>query len=386
MKILFFIANLLEPYRFYVFLEYQRYFQSQKHQMDILIQNIPPTHQTLNMDFQQYKFTSWDKIQLNKYNIILITGVFKTVKLDKILQLANLVKPKKVYYVKSDFRTEFYDIKPLPQNLIFCFPSQFYSSFPESQARPLLPTPPPKNQTITFPVLGKIIPSHKYLITYQQFITKYKLHPTKKICLFLPGAIYSKSKFQILQRNPFYIHFDQIIQFLNQNNIQFIYKLKPSRIDPAKMKAHQFQYPHEFKQFLIKLKKFPNIEETDYPTALLNSKFALTTITSTVNELYLYNLPCLDFGSGHYFFRWGPQKLTDYTHNVKLINQYFKYQHLFGHVVSNNSKNIQFILEQFLTFLNSYPSPNSDLKNQHPMWGDTYNYDYPPIELLSQNI
>jgi len=184
---------------------------------------------------------------------------------------------------------------------------------------------PPQAQSFICPVIANLSHPKPNELSWDDFCQKFDLDPTKKIIAYLPGKV-SKWRdklynvFDLKQRNPnFVANYYQINWFLT--NIEKISKTFDKLGYQLVGKLHIRDSDKFLKdQAGKKIAKKDYIKYVDqyYSRELLKySTFALTFATTMIYQLYLYDLPVLDVGTGVYYPGWAFKETALYKPPLK---------------------------------------------------------------------
>lgn len=214
------------------------------------------------------------------------------------------------------------------------------------------------------------------------FYEKYKLDPTLKIIAFLPGKIekwrnnksYDSNLFQNKIVNDNYFQCLQQIHWFIENGkriVKIFRKLGYQIV--GKM------HPRDFSKFtntskpnhLLLQKHITYIQQEDLFELLKYSTNAITFGSSMVYHMYLYNIPCIEIGTGFYFSNWAYPESTEFSY-LDYLQKYNNGKDLiYGHVIDyNNVKNNNELLQYFRELLNK--DIKFKYKYDNPIYGDSY--------------
>jgi hypothetical protein len=223
----------------------------------------------------------------------------------------------------------------------------------------------PACKRFIFPSLNLSIPKPNSL-TRKQFYKKYNLNTQYKLITIFIGHTKKWYKSNKLYARSIHYLFNNLKKFrliFRHNKYQFIFKL------------HKGQETHHIKS------NYPitSIQSIHTYEAIKFSDFAITYGTSMVYQLYLYDLPSLEIGSGMYSPGWsaGYVKYKQNHDAETYINHCFDgYNNgkdlIYGQVISfdqlkNNTQNV------ILSFINT-PFNINEFKyvKNNPIYGDSY--------------
>lgn len=230
------------------------------------------------------------------------------------------------------------------------------------------------------------------------FITKYNLDPKLKIIAFLPGKLEKWRNMDYQNYNPNLFSDKTVNDNYYQCNKQIHWFIKNGKdiVKIFKQMGYQLvgkMHPRDFSKFSKNDTKFKTlllkdhityIHQDDLYELLKYSSYAITFASSIVYHLYLYNLPCLEIGSGFYFSNWSYNDSNEFYFK-NYIEQYNNGKDLiYGHVI--NFEEFKNNIEEYLTKI---IKQNIDFKYKYnnPIYGESYgqgiNYIYKNIVKIS---
>jgi hypothetical protein len=217
-------------------------------------------------------------------------------------------------------------------------------------------------------------------LTYNEFCEKYGLDNKLKIIALLPGKIdkwreYCKDKNvqfkDKLVRYNYYKNNEQIHWFIqNQNKISKIFKKMGYQLVG---KFHQRDFNkcddnNKYKKILLQA-NIVYVEQYDSYELIKYSTYALTFGSTMVYQLYLYDLPSIEIGTGFYFPGWACNNNNDFSY-MNYIKPYNLGKDLiYGHVadfkeLSNNTMEyFKQLLAKEIIF---------KYKDNNPLYGESY--------------
>lgn len=232
------------------------------------------------------------------------------------------------------------------------------------------------------PVIANLSHPKVNELTKDEFYSKFGLNPEKKIIAYLPGKV-SKWRDKLYnvsdlnQRNSnFAKNYYQINWFLN--NIENITQILDNLGYQLVGKLHIRDSDKFLKdQSGTKIAKNDYIKYVDqyYSRELLKySTFAITFATTMVYQLYLYDLPALDIGTGIYYPGWAFKENTSYKPPLKEYRNGLDL--ILGLAV--NPEQFQNKTEAYLAgFIREvengrFKTENFKYKKNNPIYGDSY--------------
>lgn len=234
------------------------------------------------------------------------------------------------------------------------------------------------------------MPSVSYLInpkpdhlSQQQFYQKYKLDPNKRIIAFLPGKLCKWRKKETYQDNLFNNKLVNNNFFQNNKQIHWFKENCQKIIDifnglgyqlVGKMHIRDFEkFSQEDKSGRILMKSnITYIQQYDTYELLKYSSYALTFGSTMVYQLYLYNIPSIEIGTGFYFPGWAYPTTTHDNFYMKLVKKYNNGKDLiYGNVIDFDK-----IQEDPHKHIVSLLSNITNFKHRinNPIYGKTYGH------------
>jgi hypothetical protein len=227
---------------------------------------------------------------------------------------------------------------------------------------------PAKCNKFIFPSLNLSTPKPDAL-TKIEFYKKYKLNPDLKLITFYIGQAkkwVDRNNTHTLPIYQFFNKFKHIKNILTKNGYQLIFKL------------HKNNDTQQLKNLKLKkiFKKTRIISHEDAYESTIYSNFAITYATTMVYELYLYNLPVLEIGSGLYYPGWFRLiKDNNYHIHNNPLKQYNDGKDLiYGNTISLND-----LTNNTDTYISSFLNTTYNIKQfkyitDNPIYGNSY-YD-----------
>jgi hypothetical protein len=237
----------------------------------------------------------------------------------------------------------------------------------------------------TMPPINYLINSKPKSLTLTSFYSKYNLNPTLKIIAFLPGKLnkwqeplhlntnrnYFKNS---LATNNFYINNMQIHWIIeNIEKIIFCFKKMGYQI-VGKMHIRDFsKFRQNDKSGKILMKdNITYVQQYDLHELLKYSDFALTFGSTMVYQLYLYNLPSIELGTGFYFPGWAYPTTDDFSYMKYITDYNYGKDLIYGHVIDFNKfkNNISTYLIKLME--NKYNINKFKYQYNNPIYGNSY--------------
>lgn len=239
------------------------------------------------------------------------------------------------------------------------------------------------NQKLSFFTMSPInylINPKPNALTKEQFYLKYNLDPKLKIIAFLPGKL---SKWQnvnniIFNRETasqnYNINNQQIHWIINNCKIMvnILRKLGYQLVGKMHLRDfNKFKKDCKFSKTLMK-NYITYITQFDTYELLQYADFAFTFGSTMVYQLYLYDLPSIELGTGFYFSGWAYHETTEFT-MMEYIQKYDNGSSLiYGHIIDFNkfTQNMEIYLTNILN--NKYEINKFIYKNNNPIYGNSY--------------
>lgn len=238
------------------------------------------------------------------------------------------------------------------------------------------------------PVIGNLKHDKPGALSKNELIEHYGLDKERKIVAYLPGKIskwnskkydniknfHSNFQSNFYQTKWFYQHFDRIVDYLWSQGYQLIGKLH-SR-DSSKFLTNT--------STVSRNDKIKYVDQYHSHELLKYSDFAIIFGTTMVYQLYLYELPALELGTGIYYPGWsegGNHK------SLELLTPLFQYNYgrdlVYGQIVAFNKfkTNPEQYLKAFLLKLENggYSIKNFNYRKNHPIYGNSFDSSIPQI-------
>lgn len=313
------------------------------------------------------------KIDDELYDCLLISKV-NSQSSNYITKLAKTFESRKcpILCFKSDSAMEFMPLREC-KTIKYGIPSEFYHLPFNHRYIPNVTVP-----KFECPFLNLVNRSEP-LLSKDEFFRYYSLDPDKKIIIFLPGRLdkicrqnadHGKNMSIIYQNcSSLERNFSKLLEIIDHHEFQLITKFHPNQRCHGRLKETDVD-------FVKMCQSIPHIAEDHLNECLKYSSLAITIGTMMAYELYLYDLPTLELGSGNYFFKWSGSLNTYYQYkpNVMLMKKYNNGKDLvYGHVIEDD----EWIDDNFELTLGSFFSKKWDIndfkyKDDHPIYGKSY--------------
>lgn len=234
------------------------------------------------------------------------------------------------------------------------------------------------------PLTYLINPKPNYLAEIL-FYDKYNLDPSLKIIAFLPGKLEKWRSMDYKDYNQYLFNDLEVNDNYYQCNYQIHWFIKRGKeiIKAFKKLGYQLvgkMHPRDYNKFNTSKTKFGNlllqndityIQQEDLFELYKYSSYAITFASSVVYHTYLYNLPCIEIGSGLYFSNWAYPESTDF-YFMKYLKKYNNGKDLiYGHVVDfpemQNSSDLEDYFRRLLD-----KEIEFKYKYDNPIYGDSY--------------
>ena len=215
------------------------------------------------------------------------------------------------------------------------------------------------------------------------FYDKYKLDPSLKIIAYLPGKMekwremdyknYRENHFTNKEVNDNYYQCNQQIHFFIKRGVDVIKIFKKLGYQlVGKMHPRDFDKfsndDTKFRKLLLK-DHITYIHQNDLYELLKYSSYAITFASSMVYHLYLYNLPCIEIGTGYYFSNWA-YNISNEFYYMDYIKKFNSGKDLiYGHVI--DTEEFHNDIEGYLRRLLSREI-DFKFKYNNPIYGDSY--------------
>ncbi len=227
------------------------------------------------------------------------------------------------------------------------------------------------------PVISNLSMPKPTVLSKEDFYQKYGLDSNLKIIAYLPGKVRKwRSKFYkeqidnytnnfkttLLQTNWFLDNFDVINNILRDLGYQLVGKLH-IRDSNKFIKGDTNKY--------TKTKYIKYVDQYHSHELLKYADYAITFATTMVYQLYLYDLPTLDLGTGIYYPRWA---FTNPENRVITPLQNFRYGRalIYGEVV--NFTEFQRDPKKYLNtfFTKKFNIETFKYRYNNPIYGNSY--------------
>ena len=239
------------------------------------------------------------------------------------------------------------------------------------------------------PVISNLSIHKPNILSKEDFYQKYGLDSNLKIIAYLPGKVRKwRSKFYkekidkyttnfkttLLQTNWFLDNFDVINNILRDLGYQLVGKLH-IRDSNKFIKGYTNKY--------TKTKYIKYVDQYHSHELLKYADYAITFATTMVYQLYLYDLPTLDLGTGIYYPRWA---FKNPKNRVITPLQNFRYGRdlIYGEVVNFT----EFIKDpkKYLTtfFTKKFNIETFVYRYDNPIYGDSYGKGIKDIKFLGK--
>lgn len=237
----------------------------------------------------------------------------------------------------------------------------------------------------TMPVIANISHPKPNTLTRDEFYQKYDLDPEKKIIAYLPGKIKKWRKKDYIDNNKlsnysnnfnqnfaqstwFYDNIDTLVEFFSKMGYQLVGKLHVR--DSDKFLKNN---PNATRYDVIKY-----VDQYHTHELLKYSDFAIIFGTTMVYQLYLYNLPVLEIGTGIYYPSWADTHPNNKNHHTlsPLAQWNFGKDLIYGQIVSFDKLKADPVL-YLTTFIKKlqtggYPIKEFKYRKDHPLYGKSY--------------
>ena len=227
------------------------------------------------------------------------------------------------------------------------------------------------------PVISNLSIHKPNILSKEDFYQKYGLDSNLKIIAYLPGKVRKwRSKFYkekidkyttnfkttLLQTNWFLDNFDVINNILRDLGYQLVGKLH-IRDSNKFIKGYTNKY--------TKTKYIKYVDQYHSHELLKYADYAITFATTMVYQLYLYDLPTLDLGTGIYYPRWA---FMNPENRVITPLQNFRYGRdlIYGEVV--NFREFQKDPKKYLNtfFTKKFNIETFKYRYNNPIYGNSY--------------
>jgi hypothetical protein len=217
-------------------------------------------------------------------------------------------------------------------------------------------------------------------LTHQNFCKKYGLDKNLKIIAFLPGkkdkwckSCYKNKDIKFrdeLATDNYYKNNEQIHWFIkNQKKITKILKELGYQLVG---KFHQrdfskFNNTNKYTEIVKEGIKY--VIQYDLYELIKYSTFALTFGSTMVYQLYLYDLPSIEIGTGFYFAGWAYNNTKDFSYMNYIKSYNFGKELIYGHVADfdkltdNTKEYFNYLLSKKIVFKYKY---------NNPLYGESY--------------
>jgi hypothetical protein len=375
MNIIFYIDPFIVPIStYYIINQLKDEFNKNGHNLDICIP-IKEEHDSymcyVNQVYdKKYNYgITWFKfnprknkigIDLDKYDILFISHIWskkwitpgidcRKVFMDKFKKVN-----KPVISLKLDLTLEYRSINNYVNYGVNTFNRIL---LPERWILPLTIT-----KKFIVPSISNVSIEKNNALTRTDFYIKYNLDSEKKIIVFILGRFkkwYNQKAFNTNVIMIFFQKLKYIIDILNNNGYELLFKI------------HRADNNNILKNMNISNLNIIDTIDT-YETFKYASR-AISFSTCMVYELYLYDLPVLELGTGIYYPGW----ISDLSRNNNYIhNPFKKYNNskdlIYGIILNGNltKLNIESIFKHFLT--TDFNINNFKYLTNHPVYGDSY--------------
>lgn len=237
-------------------------------------------------------------------------------------------------------------------------------------ASPLYGTLPITTKTFTMPLLSNLSFPKKDLMSESDFFDKYNLDKNLKIISIFPGKISkwrkdapnNKNVTQVMRNLEFFNkNIEQISNICNEYGYQLVGKLH-IRDNNSKWLTKE---KHD-SLFHYKYIKYINPEDTN--ELLQYSDRCITYATTMVYQMYLYDLPSFDIGTGIYYLNWSSPNETSINSILKNYNNGIDL--IYGTVANTFFHNG---IEQLINFLKfDFKIKRFKYLYNNPIYGNSY--------------
>lgn len=321
-------------------------------------------------DFDLFQSNQLDQINFESYDLCIIPNYKPDIKINH---------PIPILTFKTAFNLENFSIRRTDflKNTYYGIPSDYYLDIGHNNSKKFVPS---KSKIIKMPIFSayQVPPLNSdKLDTIEKFKKKYSIPLDRKLMILVGGRvdkIVDYSKKDSLNSDPILSKLLHSGRWILKNFRSMIKLLIEKGYQPL-IRFHCREYRYQTAPEQMDYRKTINnlctiIDDDDGYWAYKYSDFAISYFTSTCYELYLYNLPTLEIGSGMYLYRWGFQDLSP-----KSKKYYQKYQDslLFGKVIDSKNISNDNILE-FISDVETgcYKIEDFEYLNDHPLYADTY--------------
>lgn len=237
-------------------------------------------------------------------------------------------------------------------------------------AAPLFGTLPITTKTFIMPLLSNLSFVKNNCLSRDDFYEKYNLNKNLKIISLFPGKINkwrknssnNKNVFQVMKNLDFFNkNIEQINNICNEFGYQLVGKLhiRDTNVKWLNKDKHDNMFHYKYIKYI-------NPEDTN--ELLKYSDRSLTYATTMVYQMYLYNLPSFDIGTGIYYLNWSNPNETTINSTLKNYNNGIDL--IYGTVASTFSING---IEQLTNFLKSeFNIKQFKYLYNNPIYGNSY--------------
>jgi hypothetical protein len=246
----------------------------------------------------------------------------------------------------------------------------------------------PSEKRFIMPVIGNLKHPKPNALSKEELMELYGLDKNKKIIAYLPGKIakwnsknysdlsnyHENFRINIIQAKWFQDNFNKIVDYFSSQGYQLVGKLHAR--DSNKFLTGNSELSKDYK--IKYVDQYHSYELMKY------SDFAITFGTTMVYQLYLYQLPTLEIGTGIYYPSWS---INDFTQPLELLTPLASYNFgrdlIYGQIVAFDKliNNPSLYLKAFLLKLNNggYSIDNFPYKNNNPIYGNSFDSSIPKI-------